>query len=144
MRYQSGTVGRVLVARFDDGEDFLASLAKLARDEDIRSAVFFLVGGMKKGRMVLGPKGSEMPPDPVWDEVAGNSEMAGVGTIFWSAEGPKAHLHAAVGRGEKVRVGCLRENAETFLVLEAVVMEIKGIEARRELDPAVGLALLKL
>jgi predicted DNA-binding protein with PD1-like motif len=50
----------------------------------------------------------------------------------------------AAGRGDKVHVGCLRRDAETFLVLEAIVLEITGIAARRELDPASGLALLKL
>ncbi|MBT9536878.1 MAG: DNA-binding protein, partial [Nitrospirae bacterium] len=33
---------------------------------------------------------------------------------------------------------------ETFLVLEAVIVEIEGVNAVRELDPVSGLALLKL
>ncbi len=144
MKYQSGSIGRAIVARFEDGEDFLQSIQDLAKDEGIRSAVFFLVGGVRKGRMVLGPKGGEMPPEPVWDEISGNSEMLGTGTIFWDGETPKAHLHTAVGRGEKVRAGCLREQAGTFLVLEAVVLEIKGVNARRGLDPVSGLSLLTL
>lgn len=144
MKYGTGEVGRVFVARFDEGEDFLGALGGLAGDEKIRSAVFFLLGGAKQGRVVVGPKGDEMPPEPVWDEISGNSELLGTGTIFWDEAGPKAHLHVAVGRGERVRVGCLRENSKTFLVLEAVVLELKGIEARRELDPASGLRLLRL
>jgi predicted DNA-binding protein with PD1-like motif len=38
----------------------------------------------------------------------------------------------------------MRENAETFLVLEAIIMEIEGVNAARELDPISGMALLKL
>jgi predicted DNA-binding protein with PD1-like motif len=38
----------------------------------------------------------------------------------------------------------MRQNAETFLVLEAIIMEIKGVNAVRELDPLSGLALLKV
>ncbi len=144
MKYSTGAVGRVVVARFDEGEDFLTSLMDIARKEDLRSAVFFLVGGAKGGNMVLGPKGDEMPPEPVWHRIAGNHEMLGVGTIFWDGKGPRAHLHSAVGRGEDVRVGCIRQDSKTFLVLEAVILEITGIEAKRELDPASGLALLKL
>ena len=43
-----------------------------------------------------------------------------------------------------VKVGCLREKSETFLVLEAVIIEIQGINAVREPDPVSGLTLLKL
>jgi predicted DNA-binding protein with PD1-like motif len=43
-----------------------------------------------------------------------------------------------------VRTGCLRGESETFLVLEAVIMEIQGVTAKRELDPSVGLAMLKV
>ena len=144
MKYQSGSIGRAFVARFDDGEDFLKSLTDLAGKEDIRSAVFYLVGGVKGGRVVLGPKGDEMPPEPVWGEISGNSELVGTGTIFRDGKGPKVHLHIAAGRGDSVKVGCLRERASAFLVLEAVILEIAGIDARREVDPASGLALLRL
>lgn len=144
MRYQAGSIGRVFVARFEDGEDFLASITGLAGREDIRSAVFFLVGGIKEGRMVLGPKGDGMPPEPVWGEIDGRSELIGTGTIFRDAGGPKVHLHMAAGRGDSAKVGCLRERSKTFLVLEAVILEIAGVNASRETDPVSGLSLLKL
>jgi predicted DNA-binding protein with PD1-like motif len=43
-----------------------------------------------------------------------------------------------------VKVGCLREVSKTFLVLEAVIIEIEGISARRKFDPSSGLSLLEL
>ena len=43
-----------------------------------------------------------------------------------------------------VKVGCLRGASETFLVLEAIIIEIEGIDAKREPDPVSGLTLLKL
>ena len=43
-----------------------------------------------------------------------------------------------------VKVGCLRENSATFLVLEAVIIELSGINAVRDIDPALGLPVLKL
>jgi predicted DNA-binding protein with PD1-like motif len=43
-----------------------------------------------------------------------------------------------------VKVGCLREAADTFIVLEAVILEIEGIDAARELDPLSNMVLLKL
>jgi len=53
-------------------------------------------------------------------------------------------LHGAFGKGDSVKVGCLREKAETFLVLEAVILELSGINAMREFDPASGMSLLKI
>jgi predicted DNA-binding protein with PD1-like motif len=43
-----------------------------------------------------------------------------------------------------VKVGCLREKSETFLILEGIIIEMEGINATREIDPEVGIALLKL
>ncbi len=64
--------------------------------------------------------------------------------IFYQGDEPKVHLHGAFGKKDMTRVGCLRDKSKTFLVLEAVIMEITGVDAKRELDPASGLVLLKL
>ncbi|MDP2168242.1 MAG: DUF296 domain-containing protein [Thermodesulfovibrionales bacterium] len=144
MKYQSGGMGRVVIARFDDGDDVLRGLESLAEKEGIKAGVLYLIGGMRRGNVVAGPKNDELPPVPVWKELKGPHEVVAIGTLFHDEEGPKVHLHGAFGRADDVRVGCLRELSETFLLLEAVVMEITGIEARRELDPASGLKLLRL
>ena len=144
MDYRVGTIGRVAVARFNGDEEVLGNLREIARKENIRAAVVYLVGGMQKGRMVVGPEKDELPPVPVWREVNESNEVLGIGTIFWEGDEPKIHLHGAFGKRDEVKVGCLRENSEAFLVLEAVMIELKDIEAVREFDPAVGLSLLKL
>jgi uncharacterized protein len=43
-----------------------------------------------------------------------------------------------------VKVGCLRDKANTFLVLEAIILEVTGVKAVRELDPKSNMVLLKL
>ena len=144
MKYQIGNAGRVVVARFEDGEDVIENIQKIAKDEDIRAAVFYLIGGLKKGRMVVGPEKEQLPPEPVWRQVDESHELLGIGTVFYEADEPKIHLHGAFGKRDSVKVGCLRGQSETFLVLEAVIMEIQGVVATRELDPASGLTLLKL
>ena len=50
----------------------------------------------------------------------------------------------AFGKKDAITVGCLREHSETFLIIEAIILEIEGIDARRELDHVSGLTLLKL
>ena len=144
MRYQVGQVGKVVVARFEDREDVIESLGSIVAKEDIRAAAFYLVGGMREARIVVGPEREEIPPTPVWKELGESHEIVGFGTVFYQGDEPKIHFHGAFGKRDSVTVGCMREKTETFLVLEAVIFEIKGITAVREFDPASGLTLLKL
>ncbi|MFA5847365.1 MAG: DUF296 domain-containing protein [Thermodesulfovibrionales bacterium] len=144
MKYQTGKTGRVVVARFEDHEDVLANLVNIAKKENIRAGIFYIIGGMREGSIVVGPEKDVMPPVPVWKELKESHEVVGLGTIFYQGEDPKVHFHGAFGKKDMVKVGCLREKSETFLVLEAVIIELEGINAVRELDPVSGLTLLKL
>jgi len=144
MKYQVGRPGRIIVARFEDREDVIGNLSGLAKKEGVRAAAFYLVGGMREGSIVVGPEKDEFPPTPVWKKLGESHEVVGFGTIFWQGDEPKVHFHGAFGKKDMVKVGCLRENSETFLVLEAVIMEMEGVTARRELDPVSGMVLLKL
>lgn len=144
MKYQTGKVGKVAVARFDDGDDVLKGIGDIALKEGIRSGVVYLVGGLKGGSFVVGPEDETMPPKPVWRRIGESHEMLAFGTIFYEGDEPRIHMHGAFGKKDMVKVGCLRKDSETFLILEAVIMELDGINAVRELDPAVGLPLLKL
>lgn len=144
MKYQTGRVGRTFVVRFEDKDKFLESVVELARKEKIRSAVFFAVGGITEAKIVVGPEKEELPPNPVWRELAESHEAVGIGTIFWQGDEPKIHFHGAFGKKDSVKVGCLREAADTFIVLEAVILEIEGIDAVRALDLLSNMVLLKL
>ncbi|HBH61952.1 MAG TPA: DUF296 domain-containing protein [Nitrospiraceae bacterium] len=144
MKYETGKPGRIIVAKFDDHDDVLGNLAALAKNEHIRAGVFYLVGGMRDGKIVVGPETEDLPPTPVWKELGESHEVLGLGTIFWQQDEPKIHFHGAFGKKDMVKIGCLRERSETFLVLEAIIIEMEGIHATRELDPASGMVLLKL
>ncbi len=143
MEYQVGQSGRVVVVHFGDGDDVLGGLAQIVRRENIRAACFNLVGGMKKGRFVVGPETETMPPQPVWRDLAESHEAVGFGTIFWQGDHPKVHFHGAYGKRDIVRAGCLREDSEAFLVLEAVITEILGVDVVREPDPTSGMVLIQ-
>jgi predicted DNA-binding protein with PD1-like motif len=144
MKYQTGEVGRIIVARFEDGDSIIENIIGIAKKESIRAGVFYLLGGMKNAKIVVGPEKDELPPVPVWREMKESHEMVGIGTIFWHEEEPKIHFHGAYGKHDKVRAGCLRETADTFIVLECIILEMKGIDAVRKLDPASGMVLLNL
>ncbi len=142
MEYRQGKPGRVFVARFSDGDDLLEGIKEIARNENIRAGVFQIVGGMKGGEFVVGPKSEKMPPEPNWRSLTESHEVFGSGTIFWKGDEPLIHFHGAYGKGDSVKVGCLRKDSKVFLILEVVIMEIEGITAERIFDPETGLPLL--
>ena len=144
MEYQVGQPGRIIVARFNDGDDVLGGLEAIARRENLRAACFSMVGGIRKGGYVVGPETEAMPPVPVWRELTESHEATGFGTIFWHGDQPKVHFHGAYAKHDSVRAGCLRRDSEAFLVLEVVITEILGVEATRELDRESGMVLLRL
>ncbi len=142
MEYRVGSIGRVVVVRFGDGEDPLEGLREVVEKEGIDSAVFHILGGLRRGAFVVGPEEEKMPPRPVWRVLGESHEVFGFGTIFPEDGRPKIHFHGAYAKKDDVKAGCLRRDSETFLILEAVVFELTGIDARRIQDPATGLALL--
>lgn len=145
MDYDIGKIGRVVVARLFEGEDIYAEIQGLAARENIRRATVLLVGGMRKGKIVVGPKSPTVPLEPEFREFDDAREIAGVGTIFpedCDNGAAKLHLHAAIGRGDETHAGCPRGGATVFCVLEAVITEILDIDATRRLDGNTALKLL--
>lgn len=143
MDYEIGNIGRVVVARAYDGEEIYPGVEGIAAKESINNAVVLMVGGMRKGKVVVGPKNPDGPIEPTFREFDDAREILGVGTIFADEQGPKMHLHAGIGRGDEPMVGCPRGGASVFCVLEIIIIEINGIDAKRLADES-PLKLLKL
>ena len=144
MRYKAGKVGRVVLVRFDHGEQVVPALAGLCEKEGISSGWFFLFGAIRNGRLVAGPREASLPPDPVWQEFTEPFEIVGMGSIAVSGGSPSIHLHSSLGRGKEVLTGCIRKEGEVFIVVEAMVLEILGVRATRSPDERSGLELLTL
>jgi predicted DNA-binding protein with PD1-like motif len=144
VEYGVGKMGRVIVARAFEGEDLYAEIEGLAAKENVRCAAVVVVGGLRSGKVVVGPKNPTGPIEPQFTEFNDAREVVGVGTIFRDGDSPKLHLHAGIGRGPEAIVGCPRGGAKVFCVLEIVMIEIDGLDAARILDPATGLKLLRV
>ena len=142
MRYSEGKLARTFVLRFDHGEDVLKSLREFVLQKEVREGIVWLVGALAAGRMVTGPQELKIPPGPQWTDFSDGREMIGIGTIFWEDGEPKIHLHGSLGRGRETITGCLREVAETFLIVEAMVLEVTGTGTQRKFDEASQLSLL--
>ena len=143
MEYSVGKTGRIIAARLFEGEDLYGSIETIAKKENIKSAFVSIVGGFRKADVVVGPKTETPKIVANHRDFEGPGEVLGVGTIYCDDEGPKMHLHTAIGKGDKTMVGCPRGGAKAFLVLEVTIIEIEGIAAERKLDENTGFKLLR-
>jgi len=143
MQYTQGNLGRVFVARLQEGESIYQAVEEIATRESIPSAVVFAIGGMRKGKVVTGPELPTGPIVPHVEEFDDARELVGVGTVFPRDGRPSLHFHAGIGRGQGALVGCPREGMSVFLVLEVIILEMTGLAAARMAD-ASGLHLLQL
>ena len=144
MRYTKGSIGRIFLLKFEDDDIVLDELDKVARREKIKAATFIFLGALKKGHIVTGPKKPVIPPEPNWKRFKDGWEVMGVGTIFTNNKGPQIHIHTSMGKKDKVITGCVRKDSKVFLVVEAIVFELRGVKATKAVDPKTGLNLLKI
>ena len=144
MQYTKGSVGRIFLLKFDHGDVFVDSLDAFARKERLKAATLVFIGALKKGDLVTGPKKPVIPPEANWVRFDGAWEVMGIGTIFTNKKGPQIHVHTAMGKKMKTLTGCVRKKSEVFLVIEAVVFELKGVKATKDIDPKTGLNLLRI
>jgi predicted DNA-binding protein with PD1-like motif len=144
MRSSEGRVGRVFVIRLDDGDVVPDCIERFAAARAVSTGYALLVGGAGRGEVVVGPRDSAaMPPDPMALPLDGAHEVSGVGVLAPGADGkPVLHMHAALGRAGRTMTGCLRKGVKTWLVGEAVLVEITGAAVRRVKDEKSGFALL--
>ena len=143
MQYSEGRLGRVFVIRLEDGEDLIESIQRFVERMEVSAGMIHFLGALREGRLITGPKEPEIPPAPPFvQELEGAWETFGVASVYPGEGGkPAVHLHASAGHDDRALTGCLREKATTYLVVEAVVFEFLGLEARRCVDERSGLRL---
>jgi uncharacterized protein len=145
MQYTEGRMGRVFVVRLEDGERLNDTVEAFARQQGLKHALAFYLGGSASGsQVVVGPDAAR--PEaivPLVHMLSGSQEVLAVGTLIPDEAGnPLLHMHAASGREGGATVGCTRAGVDVWLVGEVVVLEILGAGARRRKDPATGFQLL--
>ncbi len=122
------------------------TLEAFAAQQGIRSAACIVLGGADEGSiLVVGPEKSRATPvHPMERILAGTSEAAGVGTIFPGPDDkPVLHMHIACGREGSTVTGCVRRGVKVRHVMEVIVWELTGTEAKRVLDQETGFELLQ-
>jgi predicted DNA-binding protein with PD1-like motif len=143
MQYRSGNIGRVFILKYEDGDSLLDGVIKVAKDEKVQCGFFLLLGGMRAASLVCGPKEPVLPPEPMWQSFTDGREVAGIGSVFLKDGEPAIHLHGAVGKGETTLTGCIRRDDKVFLVVEAMLVEVTGINAVKKVNEKTGIAMLE-
>jgi predicted DNA-binding protein with PD1-like motif len=144
VQYKQGSFGRVFVLKFEDKDDLLSEIKRVAVAEKIKVGTIMLLGGMRSAGLVSGPQEAAIPPEPMWNNFNDGREVLGFGTLFWNGSEPVLHLHGAIGRASETLTGCIRKESTVYLVIEAVITEIVGIDARKTLNEKTGLVMLEL
>jgi predicted DNA-binding protein with PD1-like motif len=144
MEYTQGRIGRVFVARLEDGESIYDVVEEIARKEGIEAASVLAIGGIRSGKVVTGPQHPTGKVVPHYEEFDDARELVGVGTVFLHEGKPSVHFHAGIGRRDSALVGCPRAGMSVYLVLEVVITELAEVSAERAYDPESGLNLLKI
>lgn len=145
MKYEVGSVGRVVVARLEDGDSVYPSLEGLCSAEKIESAVFWIIGANKNVELVTGARDySARPVEVIIEKLNSEQEILGTGTIFPNADDePKVHMHASLGHDSHTVTGCPRINLDCWCINEVILLEITGIHAKR-LKDKTGFELLTM
>jgi len=146
MKYSEAQYGRIFVIRLEDGDIIHESLERFAREKSIRSGMLVILGGADEGsKLVVGPiDGRATPVSPMELTLSGAHEVTGTGTIFPNEKGePVLHMHIASGRKGETVTGCVRKGVKTWHVLEVILLELVGSQAKRKYDPGTGFELLE-
>jgi len=130
--------------RLEDGDILPGCIEGFAEEKGVSVGHVILVGGIGDGEVVVGPRRSnERPPQPMLLPIDGAHEVVGIGVLAPGEDGkPILHIHAALGRSGRTMSGCLRPGVTTWLVGEAILYEILGVDAVRIKDEQSGFALL--
>lgn len=145
MKYSEATQGRMFVIRLEDGDIVHEVLEQFAKEKGILRGWLNMVGGADKGsQLVVGPEESRaFPIKTMTLDLYDTHEIVGIGTIFPDEAGnPVVHLHMACGREENTVTGCGHNGVKVWHVMEIILIELLGIEARRMPDKATGFNLL--
>jgi predicted DNA-binding protein with PD1-like motif len=141
-----GTTGRVFIMRLEHGDIIPDCIERFAAEKKITYAQVALIGDVEKGEIVVGPRRSELTkPEPMLLPLEGVHEAVGFGILVPLSDGaPRLHIHAAMGRAGQTITGCLRHGVAAWLVGEAILTEITGIDAIRKWDEQSGFNLLTI
>jgi len=120
---------RLIVARFDEGEDLLNSLTKCAVENDIRSGWFNLIGGLRELTYSIYEKGRRREFKKTTDNCF---EILQSGGNITMQEGKiLVHCHVMAAGVEEVFGGHLMEGSKIYPFAEVFIHEVNPVIDRK-------------
>lgn len=142
MKYTQGNFGRVFCVRFDHGDDVYKQMTELLKKENVKNATIQCLGAMNETEVVVGPSNDSIPAEPMWDRVTNPHEVCILGTAFDKNGEPGIHLHSVFSRRKNGFIGCIRKSAKAYIIVEAIITEIIGVDIKRDFDSFTELHLM--
>ena len=118
MKYTQGFMGKVFVARLDDGDSIKGSIENICIREGLRDAVVYLVGGLRDEKR--------------------EGKLVGLGFVCPKNNKPDFLFHASIGNMQETFVGQSDATVVADQIVEAIVVELGGIDAMRFFDEKLG------
>lgn len=136
MQYSEGKTGRVFTVKLHENDPVYDSIKTLASNENLKRAVLWIIGGVKNGKVIVGPEESdERPITPMHIVFKEAHEILATGTLFPDENNqPSLHIHSALGRNGTTITGCPRLNLDSWLITEIIIMEIIDDKPIRKVD----------
>ena len=142
MEYTQVQLGRVFIIRLDNGDDLLDSIKQITIKENIKTGFAHIIGACSKSNVVLGPKERSLPPVPYYWNFDDARELLGFAFIAQENNEPKIHLHSGIGHYTETKLGCIRNECNVFLTVEAVIQEVISNNITRKYDVNCKASLL--
>jgi uncharacterized protein len=137
---KSGTQ-QTLAVIFDKGDEFIASLTSLAKEQHLSASQFTAIGAFSDVTLGYFERGSkEYKKIPVQEQV---EVLSLVGVIALHDDTPKIHAHVVLGKSDGTAHGGHILKAHVWPTLEVVLTESPE-HLRRKIDPETGLPLIDL
>ncbi len=124
MKYTQGFFGKVFVARLDDGESIEEVVESICIREGLRNAIVFLMGGLR-------------------DENR-EGKLLGTGIVLQKNKKHNFSFHASIGSKDGSFVGQSDPSIQADQIVEAIVIELGGVDAMRAFDEKLGTDVLTI
>ena len=124
MKYTQGFLGKVFIAKLDDGESIEEAIENICIREGLRNAIVYLMGGLRE-------EGRE-------------GKLLGTGIVLPKNKKPNFSFHASMGNKDGSFVGQSDPGIQADQIVEAIVIELGGVDAKRDFDEKLGTDVLTI
>ena len=128
--YTTRKIGRIFVLSLEPGDYVLESIKELAKKEKVKDAVVVSAVGTLDQYRIHYVLTTGFPPQNRFEHWKDRPlELASVNGVIADGE---PHLHVVVSDSEKAYAGHLEEGCRTLYLAEIVIIELEGLNLKRE------------